>query len=194
MNIYFLVEGEAELGVYPTWIDYLFDSKLQRCLDSTKITQNQYFIVNGGGRKMFSQDANKNSIFNSIREINQTPKFDWFVIILDSEFESISDRILRVRTDILRNTNCPTLPATCQLKIIVQNKCFETWLCGHLEAFAAAQSSTNKNVKKILGFYNVATNDPELMTKDPAPQFGSLSEAKYHAVYLHHLLLPKKYN
>ena len=191
MNIYFLVEGQAELGVYPHWIDFLLDAKLQRCNDFTQVSNNHYFILEGGGRKMFNiSNPTHNSIFNSIKDIAVHPVFDWLVLVVDSEHELTQDRINRIQTTILGDPNCPHLPPNCQIKIIIQNRCFETWLCGHQAFFAQAQLSTNKNVKSFIDFYNVSENDPELMPKDTNPRLAHFSLAQYHANYLHHMLIP----
>ena len=79
MNIYFLVEGEAELGVYPSWIDVLLESKLKRCASYNTVIDNQYFIFNsrGFGKMIHS------GIRNATAEITANPVFDWFVIIAD---------------------------------------------------------------------------------------------------------------
>ena len=188
MNIYFLVEGEAELGVYPTWINFLLDSKLQRATAFDTVSENQYFIFDGGGiGKMIHH-----SIKNAIQDISNHPVFDWLVIIADADDQTVTHRKALIET-VFTNLVL-TLPTNCQKKIIIQNRCFETGLCGNEDAFIHAQSSTNKNVQRFLNFYNVAENDPELMLKDLDPRFASLTLAKYHAAYLHHLLLPNKYN
>lgn len=142
MNIYFLVEGEAELGVYPAWIDYLFESKLKRSLAYDIVSENEYFIFNGGGiGKMVHH-----SIKNAIQEIAAHPVFDWFIIIVDTDHETVNDRLTLIETAFTHPT-IPELPANCNRKIIIQSRCFE-----------------------------------------------QLTLSKFHAIYLHHLLLPKKYN
>lgn len=189
MNIYFLVEGEAELGVYPAWIDYLFESKLKRSLAYDIVSENEYFIFNGGGiGKMVHH-----SIRDAIQEIAAHPVYDWFVIVVDTDDQTVNDRLTRIETAFTNPTNTE-LPVNCNRKIILQSRCFETWLCGNMEAFALAQISTNKNVKRFITFYDLTVNDPELMLKDPDKRFEQLTLSKFHSIYLHHLLLPKKYN
>lgn len=189
MNIYFLVEGEAELGVYPKWIEFLLNAKLQRASAYDAVLDNNYFILNGRGIGTMIH----HSIRNAVQDINTHPVFDWFVIISDVDDQSSDDRISLIE-NVFLESSFPQLPTNCQTKILVQNRCFETWLCGNRAAFAVAQNNINRNVQRFLNFYNVATNDPELMLKDIDPRFTSLTLAKYHAAYLHHLLLPRKYN
>ena len=189
MNIYFLVEGEAELGVYPTWIDYLFESKLKRSLAYDIVSENEYFIFNGGGiGKMVHH-----SIKGAIQEIAAHPVFDWFIVIVDTDHQTVIDRVALIET-VFTHPAIPKLPVNCNRKIIIQSRCFETWLCGNMDVFALAQISTNKNVKRFINFYDLTVNDPELMLKDPNKRFEQLTLSKYHANYLLHLLLPKKYN
>jgi hypothetical protein len=189
MNIYFLVEGEAELGVYPKWIDFLLESKLKRNLAFDEVVENEYFIFNGGGiGKMVHR-----SIKNTVQEVIQNPVYDWLIIIVDADDQAINDRIQRIEA-VFTEPNFPQLPTNCTKKIIIQNRCFETWLCGHREAHATANTLLNKNVQRFLSYYNVSENDPEFMNKDTHILFSTLTVAKYHAAYLHHLLLPKKYN
>lgn len=185
MNIYFLVEGEAELGVYPSWIDVLLESKLKRCASYNTVIDNQYFIFNsrGFGKMIHS------GIRNATAEITANPVFDWFVIIADADHQAVDDRLFLIETVF----SGVVLPANCQRKIIIQNRCFETWLCGNQEAYAVAQTSTDRNVQRFISHYNAAQNDPELMSKDEA-KFAHLSLAQYHAIYLHHILLPSRYN
>ena len=189
MNIYFLVEGEAELGVYPNWINFLLDSKLTRCYAYNEVVNNQYFIFNAGG---FGKMVH-HSIRNAAEEITANPVFDWFVVIVDADDQAVQDRRARLET-VFADDSFPTLPANCQCKIIVQNRCFETWLCGHKEAFSLAQISQNANIQRFINHYNVSTHDPELMLKDTDPRFASWTLAKYHGNYLTHILLPNRYN
>jgi hypothetical protein len=189
MNIYFLVEGEAELGVYPRWIEFLLNAKLQRVLAYDAVSDNNYFILNGRGIGTMIH----HSIKNAVQDIRSHPVFDWFVIISDVDDQNPDDRISLIE-NVFLEPSFPQLPPNCQTKILVQNWCFETWLCGNRAAFALAQNNPNRNVQRFLNFYNVATNDPERMLKDLDPRFASLTLAKFHAAYLHHLLLPLKYN
>jgi hypothetical protein len=183
MNIYFLVEGEAELRVYPAWIDTLLESKLSRNFAYHTVTNNQYYIFNGGGiGKMVHH-----SIRNAANEIIAHPVFDYFVIVADADDQSIMDRTNRIEL-VLNDPSFPVLPPNCTTKIIIQNRCFETWLCGHRSFYATALTTSNRNVRRFIDYYNVATNDPELMLKDPV--YNSFTIAKYHFNYLHHLLIP----
>jgi hypothetical protein len=189
MNIYFLVEGQAELGVYPTWINALFESKLSRNLAFDDVSNNEYFIHLGGGvGKMVHR-----GIKDAVQDIANHPVYDWFVIIVDTNNQDVADRLALIE-NVFAEPHFPNLPTGCQIKIIVQNRCFETWLCGHTEAYTLAQNSANKNIQRFINFYDSKLNDPELMDKDSDVRFAHLTIAKYHAIYLQHVLLPKKYN
>lgn len=188
MNIYLLVEGQAELEVYPSWIEFLLESKLTRGLAFDDVSNNQYFIHSGGGiGKMIHR-----SIKDAVQDITNHPVYDWFIVVADTDHQTIADRLTLIE-DIFNKPNFPPLPIGCQTKIIVQNRCFETWLCGHTEAYTLVQNSTNKNIQRFTSFYNSLSNDPELMDKDNA-RFAHLTISMYHAIYLHHILLPQKYS
>ena len=126
MNLYFLVEGVAELKVYPIWIEYLLNGKISRSDDYTQMSA-EYYIFNGGG----AGNMIHNAIGDAIDEIASNPVFDYFVVVIDSENESVATRKRRVENAISGAT--VDLPANCQVQILVQQVCFETWLCGHIQ-------------------------------------------------------------
>ena len=72
MNIYFLVEGEAELGVYPSWINFLLDSKLTRCRAYDEVVDSQYYIFNSGGFGKMVHHSRQ----NAVEEVRANPVFD----------------------------------------------------------------------------------------------------------------------
>ena len=179
MNVYFLVEGDAEAKVYPKWINYFLESKMTRCEVYTDVVDNNYILVNGGGRKIWNSD--RSPIKSAIAEINNNPVFNYLVIVVDADYKTITDRKIDIETRIGNDT----LPENCELKIIIQNRCFETWFCGHIDNFLTAKTSTNKNVRSYVDAYDMDLLDPELM-----PSFNHLSIGTYHFNFLHHMLMP----
>ena len=184
MNLYFLVEGVAELKVYPIWIEYLLNGKISRSDDYTQMSADQYYIFNGGG----AGNMIHNAIGDAIDEIASNPVFDYFVVVIDSENESVATRKRRVENAISGAT--VDLPANCQVQILVQQVCFETWLCGHIQCYQSAKASSNKNIRMYVDDYDVEIQDPEAMPANPAGRstLNHLSIGKYHSCYLHHML------
>ena len=85
MNIYFLVEGKRiEMKVYPKWLSYLVP-ELQRSTTFDTVAQNNYFIFSGNG---FPSLLN-NHLRNCVIDINNAGNYDYFVICLDADEQSI---------------------------------------------------------------------------------------------------------
>jgi hypothetical protein len=174
MNLAFLVEGTTELKLYPKWIDYLSTTPLTECLSGYQaVVNNQFtrFNVQGIGKM-------RNEIPNVIKSIIANPVFDYLVIIIDADIEGVESRKQLIQGIVESAT--PTLPPNCQLKIIVQNVCIETWFMGHTDHFRAAKTCRNRDILSILSEYDVENNDPELMPNLPS----SSTIGKYHAKYL----------
>jgi len=74
----------------------------------------------------------------------------------------------------------------CELKIIVQNRCFESWALGNRVVFSIHH--TTPVWREYLQFFNVFNNDPELMPK-PSNYANSVSE--FHYDYLKEMLLQR---
>jgi hypothetical protein len=184
MNVYFLVEGDAEARVYPKWIDYFLESKMTRCAAHTDVVENNYILVNGQGRKIWN--SVRSPIKSAIAEINTNPVFNYLVIVVDADYKTIADRTIDIQTRI--NEAPVPLPANCELKIIIQNRCFETWFCGHTDNFLIAKASTNKNIRSFVDAYDIEILDPELMQPPPSSNWKSIGQ--YHFNFLHHMLMP----
>ena len=76
-----------------------------------------------------------------------------------------------------------TLNAKTQFKIIVQNKCLETWFWANPKIFK--RNPKNDFLRECVAYYNVKKDDPELMEKLPDFE-GSISV--FHSSYLQELL------
>jgi len=120
MNIYFLVEGKrTEMKVYPEWLSILAP-ELIRVKSFDEVDKNNYYIFSGEGFPSLLH----NHLINSIEDVNSTGKYDYFVICLDSDDESIENRKNQV-LDFISDNQLELINTG--LKIIIQNKCIETW-------------------------------------------------------------------
>ncbi|MDZ4683349.1 MAG: hypothetical protein SH848_18980 [Saprospiraceae bacterium] len=111
MNLYLLVEGIAELKVYPIWVEHLLGRKIGRSYNYTQMASDQYYIFSGGG----AGNMIHNAIGNAIDEIASNPVFDYFIVVIDAEDESVASRKRRVEVAI--SEAAAELPANCQVQI-----------------------------------------------------------------------------
>jgi hypothetical protein len=177
MNIYFLVEGkQTEMKVYPKWLSYLIP-KLSKVQWHHQVINNNYCIFTGSGFPSLLD----NHLRNSIADVNSSGNFDYFVICLDSDDDTIEER-KKLVLDFIMDEEIVINPNT-QLVIIVQNKCLETWFLAHTKNFK--KNPINESLREYVGFYNVKSNDPELMGK--IPDFEG-STSIFHSSYLQQLL------
>lgn len=180
MNIYFLVEGKGtEMKVYPKWLSYLVP-QLQKVQWYHQVVKNNYCIFTGDGFPSLLHTQLKNSIY----DVNTSNCFDYFVICLDADEQSIEDRKQAV-LDFMVKENI-SLNAKTQFEIIVQNKCLETWFLANPNIFK--KNPHNEFLRECVAFYNVKKGDPELM--------GKLSDFErstsiFHSEYFKELLLEK---
>ncbi len=180
MNIYFLVEGKrTEMKVYPKWLSYLVP-ELQRSKTFDAVVKNNYFIFSGNGFPSLLD----NHLRNCVIDINNAGNYDYFVMCLDADAQSIAACKQEI-LDFMEKENIILNDKT-QLKIIVQNRCLETWFLANANIFKKNPSSVF--LRDCVDFYNVKEKDPELMEK--LPDFES-STSIFHYEYFKKLLLEK---
>lgn len=171
MNVYFLVEGKrTERKVYPKWLSILIPNlKLVNFFQD--VASNNYKIFSGDG---FPHLLHKH-LKASIEDVNEDGNYDYFVICLDSDDCSVDERIKEVNDFLIENDI--ELNDNIEFRIIVQNKCIESWLLGNRNIFK--KNPTDTELVKAINFYNVSENDPEIMGK-PDTFAGSNSDFHYH--------------
>jgi hypothetical protein len=175
MNIYFLVEGRrTEKKVYPKWLSIL----LPEISDPFDAEYNNYYVFNGNGFPSLLD----NHLRNAIDDINKIGKFDYFVICLDSEDETVEIRRNKVLNFV--SINNLQLRLT-KFVIIVQNKCIETWFLGNRKVYSKQPQSAE--LRKYNNFYNVKEKDPEQM----GAYDNFSTSAQFHEAYLSEMLLEK---
>ena len=176
MNLYFLVEGKrTESIIYPMWLSVLLP-ELSRTYDAFSITDNQYYLFDGGGYPNILKD-----MINALYDINEIGKYDYFIVCIDADDESIREREESVRKRI-RDEG---LELNFEVVVIVQKKCIETWFLGNRYMYTYKKTGA---FSKFSGFYNVYINNPEHMDKP----FGfDESTAQFHFRYLEAMLREK---
>jgi hypothetical protein len=172
MNIYFLVEGKStEAEVYPAWMSYLLP-EFKRVNNYDEVEYNNYYLFTSNGIPSVYTH-----IINAIKDINSSGRYDYFVICIDSDAASISQREAKI-FNLLEKEQISLKKAS--LQIIVQNRCIETWFLGNRKVYTR-NPQKNPNFVKYSKFYNVSENDPELMKK---PDDIKESIANFHVKYL----------
>lgn len=181
MNIYFLVEGKrTEMKVYPKWLSILIP-ELTRVQWYHEVIKKNYCIFTGDGFPSLLD----NHLKNSIEDVNSSGNFDYLVICLDSDDDTLSERNQQV-LDFIEEENIELNPNT-KLIIIVQNKCFETWFLGNPKIFKSNPNSSF--LVDCIKHYNVKNDDPELMEK---PIDFEQTTAIFHSTYLQEILAERK--
>jgi hypothetical protein len=178
MNIYFLVEGRrTEKKVYPKWLSLLVP-KLSEVKHPHHVVENNYYMFNGNGFPSLLD----NHLRNAIDDVNSINHFGYFVICLDSDEETVEQRKQQV-IDFITENNITLV--NCELVIIVQNKCIETWFLGYQKIYSRQPHS--EILREFNAFYNVSMDDPELMGKIERHE----TCAQFHAAYLSEMLAEK---
>lgn len=176
MNIYLLVEGRrTEKKVYPKWISYLIP-ELTEIKDPSNATKNNYYIFNGNGFPSILD----NHLRNSVEDVNNLGSFDYLVMCIDADEVAAEERRKEVLDFI--ETNTIQLNQATEFVLIIQNRCIETWCLGNRKVYKRQPNS--EELRQYIGFYDVHTNDPELMGKLDSHE----THAQFHASYLTEML------
>lgn len=178
MNLYFLVEGRrSESKIYPAWLSFSLP-EYTRVIKPEDAVDNNYYLISGEGYPHILHHARQASETISGLEV----KYDWLVVVLDSEESSVEQRM----TEVNRVLEKFPLPEFAQHHVIVQHRCIETWLLGNRRVYSRFPQSDI--LKKYQGFFDVSKSDPEEMK---IPPFFSGTTAMFHAAYLKETLRDK---
>jgi len=178
MNLYFLVEGKTERILYPKWLEYLIPS-LKRIDNPYDASNNCYYLISGEGYPGLLD----NHLLNSAIDINNSGAYNYFIIALDSDEVTTSERVQEVNKRVIdKRINI----GDCKLKIIVQNRCIETWLLGNRNVFT--RNPTTQELIEYIRFFDVYKDNPELMNS-PIDYQETIST--FHYEYLRLMLYEK---
>jgi hypothetical protein len=181
VNLYFLVEGRrSEAKVYPAWLAFLLPNLMRvECFDEVKnVKGDNYFLISGGGfPSIYHHFKNAIDDVNSIS--NSSSKYDYLVLCLDADESSCDERILQINS-FMKEKKLELID--CRLKIIVQNRCLETWFMGNRVVYP--RQPEGEIFREFSKFYNVSIDDPEMMGVYKG--FNSIS--LFHFYYLREML------
>lgn len=184
MNLYVIAEGTTEFDVYRKWLTHLFTGHIV-VENYHEATENSILVVPAGGypisRKLYE---------NAVTEINESGRFDWLLIAIDSdENGKAHEKFREVARSLTNALNGETLNAG--LFVTAQNVCIETWFLGNLEFYPNPSLSVkDKTLAKYLDHYRPDSLDPEQMPLIPGNEgtvgdfhfqfFKSLSDGFCH--------------
>jgi len=178
MNLYFLVEGtHSERKLYPAWLSYLLP-ELQQVYNYDDVNEKNYYLISGQGYPSIY-----NYITSSIDEINSNGKYNYFVLCLDAEENTISELQAEIQ-DFLSNQNLEL--KNTELILIIQNRCLESWLLGNRNIYS--KNPQDQPLLDYTKYYDVSVNCPEIMGK--YQDFNT--HAQFHGAYLKKLFEAKK--
>jgi hypothetical protein len=187
MNFYFVFEGKTEAIVYKKWLSVLLPHLTE--VDSfDAVSHNNYYYESDMGVPDCYRVA-----ANAIQEINEVPKYDYLVLFTDADRMTVSDKKAEADEKIklnLQNKPFQTLPENCQLEIIIQKVCIETWFLGNRNFFVR-NPQNNELLKQYIKYFDVSQNDPEDLASEFIQDeensneiFGYKTKALFHEGYL----------
>ena len=98
MNLYFLVEGTTESEFYPKFVEKYFENKIQRVDEFGLAVSNNFYLIGCGGYPYIFTgsnlpDYNVTALKSAILEINDNPVYDYLIICLDADEETVQDKV-----------------------------------------------------------------------------------------------------
>lgn len=178
MNIYFLVEGNStEKKIYPQWLTYLIP-ELKRVQYYDQVQNNNYYLISGEGYPAILHDG----LDNAVDKIQETNNYDYLVICIDADEDPVNEKITYVQQFIEeKNINL----GKTKIKVIVQNRCIETWLLGNKRLFDSRQP-LEIPLLDYVNYYDISQKDPEKMGC-----FNMRNHADFHFQYLREIFNAK---
>jgi Domain of unknown function (DUF4276) len=170
MNIFILVEGKTERKIYPKWLEQLLPN-LTKVERPDLVNQNNYCIINSNGYPSIL-----GFLKETIAEANRLEKFDFFVVIADTDDKTINEREQEIRDFLIKEDI--KLNNSTDFIIILQRCCIETWFLGNRSI--STENPISLTLKNWIEHFNVSINDPELM---PLPTGLNKSIGAFHKMY-----------
>lgn len=171
MNLYFLVEGRrTERRIYPKWLAYLLPH-FSRIENPDEATTNTYYLISGQGYPRMLDVQ----LPNSVADINSVGKYDYLIVVLDADELTVQERLAEVNSSI--NEQKLNINSSTTLRVIVQNRCIETWLLGNRRVFP--RNPQDSKLREYIAHFDVAQNDPELSLA-----FPKMLHSEYHLEYI----------
>jgi len=183
MNLYFIFEGKTEEITYKKWLSFLLpEFKEVKNVDEAR-GNNYFYYSDIGIPDCYSLIA------TAIQEINIYKNYDYLVLFIDADNLSVDEKLMEAEQFIqehLQKEAYKNLPKNCQLRIIVQKVCIETWFLGNLKFIK--NNPQSELIKSYLEFFDVRKNCPEELVNSIDDKarliFGDIPKAQIHHKYL----------
>jgi hypothetical protein len=117
-------------------------------------------------------------------------KVDAFWLCLDSDEDTYEARYAEAGAaihDARQGTKLAETNPLLEVRVIVQHCCIETWFLGHAAFLRTGPQS--RELVKFKRFYDVSTEDPELMGAMP----GYVTRQSFHLAYLREMLAERSH-
>jgi hypothetical protein len=171
MNAYFLVEGRrCERKLYPSWL-YALAPHLTRVNKPQEATRHYYYLLSAEGYPSIL----RTHLANAIRDVEKAKVYNYLVVVLDAEETNVGERLREVATAV---DDSSIKLNSAELRVIIQNRCIETWLLGNRRILTRQPES--QELREYLAHYDVGARDPEKMS--PPADFNT--HAQFHSAYL----------
>lgn len=186
MNYYFLLEdSQSFFKVLPIWLEYM-GFPCTRVADIDEVKSNNYVMQSGHGVTQLITKA----LYATMDTMIEKPgRIDHLVIILDAEERTVEERKAEVNQKIEEYKQKYNCTFDFQIKILVCNHCFESWLLGNQNIYPSCEPSSDSDFYPYYKHYNIKENDPEIMS---VPESVQETTATYHFHYLHEALRHNK--
>lgn len=190
MNLYFVFEGKTEPIVYKEWFKILLPN-LAEVNAFDEVVRNNYFYESDMG----IPDC-YNVVASAVQEINEHPIYDYLVLFVDADrfevderraeaFQFIEERL----QDAEKAYEYQNLPINCQLVVLVQKVCIETWFLGNRTFFV--RNPQNNLLREYVKYFDTSNKNPENLAEEfvqnengTANIFGYSTKALFHEGYL----------
>lgn len=172
MNIYLVVEGRvSEKKVYGFWVP-LVNPALSITNSIDHVTEDCLYIISGEGYPNYFD-----VISDAIEDVATGHLFNRLVIAIDSEDMSYDDKKAEIQSFVVNHNT------QIDYRIIIQHFCLETWALGN--RVIITRNSTTSRIREYRRYFDVLTNDPQLMPDYPNEQ---LTRSQFAEKYLRSLL------
>ena len=175
MNLYFIVEGETERKVYPSWLGYLLP-ELQRVKNPSQAQTNNYYLISGGGYPSLYQEVEA-----AVENINISQKYNYLIVCTDADENSVEYMQQEISEFFAENQ---LFLGKTKLQIVIQNRCMETWFLGNNKIYSRQPQS--QRLLEYTRYYDVSRECPELMGK-----YSHEFHAEFHEKYLKELFFAR---
>ncbi|MCC3430522.1 MAG: hypothetical protein JGK38_21020 [Microcoleus sp. PH2017_15_JOR_U_A] len=187
MNLYFVFEGKTEPIVYKKWLSVLLPELTEVDSFDAVIQNNYYYESDMGVPSCYRVTA------NAIQEINLFPQYNYLVLFTDADRFTVSEKQAEADEQIkseLKDKPFQSLPVNCQLEVIVQKVCLETWFLGNRKFFVR-NPQHNEILKQYIKYFDVCQDNPEDLASEFVQNaentkeiFGYKTKALFHEGYL----------